>query len=738
MAEVIKIGEHNIVLPPRPKRKDDILFVNENGAYWRREEIMKDFPKTFFQYDKYVTELDKPKIKFDEDGKLIALSVEETAKLKRLQEREIHRRIHGVWFRNNDQVLWMPGDYYFNLMWAPMKNLSANGGYGDFRWFQNDYLIFKHYVDNDENSLGFFTTKAKKTGISQVTAGALVNESMLVSGKNFGIMSKSFDDCRDLNMSLIFHIVNKLPDILRPEMRKPNLHNLTWGRSQNFRSLKTRTEPLGTTIFGSKTKPDGFDGPVMYRDWLDEFPKYWSSSNVSPQLTFEKVSETVKLQQQINGKIYITSYPPEDDNKGFYEAKKIYFDSKLKTIGDNPLRRTKSQLYSFFINTLESAEGTFNRFGKTDQRKAFYLNEMERSQLKGDRIKLQAKMRQYPRSEDEAWGDGGYASTYDGVRIGIQKKILEEDDSAGIRPYKEGRLVWANSMWEGGKYDTRKKGEFSNVFFEALSEEEILHGRSGRLRIYQEIPLEMRCRSLFANGGKGNRDSNGFLKPMRDSERVGAVDPTDFVRKSGVEQGSMNASYTGNLYNPAIDTKYGKIASNIILSEYHYRPENPDEFYEDMVKEIIFMDKMVLIEANKKWLVTRLEQDNLQNFILYFDENGNIVPYNTNGQNKLISSTINLINAYVRAVKRYIQEVSKDSGMIDYLSTIKSIPLLTQLGKFRADATKEFDLGVCFGLLRLATESFEAYLSRKDSDKNNVDADALKVAFESLVMGSID
>ena len=718
--KIIQIGEHKIKLPAYPSSRDEILFINERDPYWRRQE---DIPRIFYDYNKYLTALNQDNTLYDQDGNLVSLSIDDTRLVKRFQDRELKRRVHGIWFKNGNDVMWMPGDYYFNLQWAPMLSLAKK--YGDFRWFQNDAMIIKNYIDHDENILGGYFSKAKKTGISQIIAGAYANESTMTRGRNFGIMSKDFqNDTKALNMAMYFYIIDGLPDILLPEVRKRNEHELLFGKSVNHRSLKTSTKPLGTRVFASKTKPSGFDGPLMYKVWLDEFPKYWESAKQSPDMVFKKTQETVKQQQLIKGKLYLTSYSTEDNNRGYYEAQKIYFDGKLST-KDKIMGRTKNGLISHFIGTLESAEGCFLKNGKTDQKKAFYFNEAERDLVKGDRLALQAKMRQYPRTEEEAWGEGGNTSVFDTIRLGIQIKENDDELRSGVRPYREGRLVWDNSLWEMGKQNTRPAGVFAPVHFEELTREEIISGKEGRLHIFGDLPFET-CRSLIKN----KRDEYGRLMPVDDSENIGAIDPTDYAIKSDVVVGSKNASHTGNLYNPILDTRYGKPISDILLAEYFHRPENPDEFYEDMVKEIIFFDKWVLPESNKKWLVTAFKKDNLHNFLLMRKKDGTIGPYAYGDDDRLMTTTHEVIDAYVRAIKKYIAEVKGGTG-IDRLALIKTQRLLKQLANFKADDTKKFDLAVCFGLLRLAVESFSIFKSGLNQNDN--DDAAMKIVVHEFL-----
>lgn len=721
--KIIQIGEHRIELPPYPTSKSEILFFEEKMPYWRRQT---DLPKLFFDYNKYHTAINRDLTLYDNDGVLISLSEEDTKLLQYYQTRELRRRTEGVWFKNGTDIIWMPGDYYFNLQWGPMLSLPQQ--YGDFRWFQNDVMILKSKVDTDPDDLGLYLAKAKKTGISQIMSGAYVNEATMIRGKNFGIMSKTFEqDAKPLNMALIFHIIERLPDILMPEERKRNEHEIIFGRSKNYKTLKTQTKPLNTRIFASKTKPTGFDGPVMHKVWLDEFPKYWEAAKQSPELVFNKTQETVKKQQIINGKMYLTSYSPEDDNRGYREARKIYFESKLAT-RDKILNRTKSNLICHTIGTLESAEGTFLPNGKTDQKKAFYFNEAERNAVKNDKSKYLAKQRQYPRNEDEAWGTSGMSTVFDTIRIGFQKSDLEAMHISGARPYQEGRLIWANQMWELGKFDARPKGQFCPVFFEALTEDQISNNNEGRLHIFEMPAPEQRCLALLHK----SKDENGKIKPLQTSINIGGIDPTDYANASTVNVGSKNAAYCMNLYDPILDTKKNRVASNILLSEYFFRPENPDEFYEDMVKEIIFFDKRVIVEANKKWLVTKLINEGLYNYLLLRKSDGTISPYKEGDENKLVSTTHDLIDSIVRLIKRYTAEVVGQDAGIDYLKHIKSKRLLDQLGNFDPTNTKIYDLVMAFGYTRLAAESFSIFKNSENVAEDDVTPEQMQILMKKI------
>src|ERR1700761_545536 len=112
----IQIGEHTFTTPPEPPHKE-ILFWDKKkkDQYWSRPT---DFPQTFFDWhnDPHSlgtgVELDAQLTRYHPDNTklLISLSKEDTAILfdkkeetgrEGFQDREMRRRVEGIWFYNN-------------------------------------------------------------------------------------------------------------------------------------------------------------------------------------------------------------------------------------------------------------------------------------------------------------------------------------------------------------------------------------------------------------------------------------------------------------------------------------------------------------------------------------------------------------------------------------------------------------------------------------------------------------
>ncbi len=694
--------EHTYVSPIYPDSKAEILFVNEKteNQYWRRQ---RDLPQSFFDYIPGLTVEDADATIYNSEGQLIQLSHEDTNILRRYFLRELHRRTHGVWMMIKGVLTYITGNHYFILQWGEMHgytNPESGESFGEYREFQRDIAYFYDIIIKNENISGGFIAKAKKTGVTQFLSLSYLNESTLIKEKRFGMVSKSHEDCKGTNMMLFQHALERLPMILKPRIKNITLSKVVFDSpkknvitAKNLR--ETKAGGYKTFVEALPTKEDALDGPKIWRAWLDEFPKYKSPF---PKQLFDKSSESVKLQQQIYGKMFLSSYPPEDDSRGFQEAKKIYYESSLSTL--NEINRTKTGLFKHFVSALNATEGTFDKYGKADKVKAFYLNEADRKSAGTDRREIQKKKRQYPRTEKECWESGGSGSAFDNVRISAQLADIEEEEKNGAIYYREGQLEWTN-------------GFMSKVIFTERTEFEKVNNIESKWRFFTKFKQSEINQPVI----KGFKDASGRLMPDEHGLFAGAVDPTDYKLKKDVVEGSKNSIHVGIADDIKRNTEFHKIASNIIAAEYFFRSDDPDEFYDDLVMAILYFGMYVIVEANKGWVVTRLKKDGLQNFLLLADKKlGVIRPFREGDELSLINTTEDRINDYCRAIARHIRVPAEESEP-DYLPLIKSTRLLYQLMDFDPNNTKKFDLVVSFGYLRLALESLSYIKKMLESER---------------------
>lgn len=720
MSQIITLGEHHFTLPSAPKSQDQVLFVKNkrDDQYWRRDN---DFPQIFYDWNHY-TKVNADRTAYNtNDGSLSSLSREDTVLLRNLRERELSRRVNGIWMMNDGDLTYMTGAHYFQLQWCRMMgyvNPYDGSKYGEYREFQRDFQYMYKLAELDKECGGFFCGKGKKSGITQVVASNYLEESTRLREKRFGMMSKSKEDCQRTGFAYYIFGLDGLPMIFRPKESNRNQSGIKFGDPQTrstgskaslLRNMKKDKE-FNTEVFVSATKADGFDGPVMEKAWWDEWIK---CEDPYPDELFKKMSESVKLQKEINGKVVATSYASETDGKNFTEAKKLWANAKLRT-RNAVTGRTNNEMYTYFIPADQSAEGRIDKFGRCERTGAKHFLISKRDQVKDDRDALQAMTRQYPMTEEEMWREGGgTGSTFDNLRLGVKSDALEKRLVAGDLPYLEGRYEW-----EGVRLKSR-------AIFIPLRDDEKMAGKVGLFRIYHEQLLDPESFNVpFISNLK---DDEGLYKPSLSSAYAGAIDPTEYSLKRHVAIGSKFAGTIMNFPNAEVNTRNGKYSTGRLVCRYLHRHDNPLNSYEDLVKMMWYFGSHMIVEANKSWFTTKMIEDGLENFLLVYDSERRIVPYKKYEHHTLIStqraagSGKDVIDEYCRAISAYLEKPGVD--MPDPMGMFDDEELISQLMTFDPMDTKRFDLAVCFGFNLMAINSFSAYLRRlgDNEDPNDID-----------------
>lgn len=710
-----QIGEHTVDIPDWQQGME---LLNEGlpdvDSYWRRIE----FPKLFYDIKDY-TKMFSHGTEYDSDGKLLSVSEEDSRIVKDLIVKDIYRRKFGVHIKIKNKIKWIAPDYYFFLQWFNQKHIAidANGNsYGSYRDIQNTILQLWEYVKKNPEIAGLIVPKIKKSGMTYLFAGALLNE--FTSTRNIDILAMSKDP--DTALASVFAFVkygyDEMPYALRGKLSKTNESELFLGKPKEVKNQYSTTgRYLRSTFTVTKTKVAAFDGYVPFRCWVDEFPKLWKASKVSVKETMDKSIEAVKKNQQITGKILFTSYMPEEFDKGFEEARDYCNRSLLRTIKDGSLR-TDSSLIIFPIYAYQSNQECFDIYGDCDEQEAAKKTLAERATKTSPRD-IQSHKRQYPMSWGEMFDNTGAGSTFNGIRLAPRDTFLREEDLKGVRFYKEGHLRWENSDWE---HRARPIGKFCPVYFQELTPSEIAEGKKGSFKIFFDLEKDFPdLRYMLNRPFRESIKRNELYVPHHDNLGVSSVDPVDYKIASQVREGSLNASYGGFVFDPIIDSIAKDFITDAPLYEYNFRHENPDKILEDMIKAMMYWGFYCLVENNKGWINTELQKHELQNFLLVRQSDGSITPWEDfaefDGGNRMVSSDEKMINSYCAAISRYLS--APPDGEVDRLNQLKSYDLTGQLLDFDPMNTRRYDLGVSFGFWRIAIESYSVWRLYKQSSK---------------------
>ena len=346
-----------------------------------------------------------------------------------------------------------------------------------------------------------------------------------------------------------------------------------------------------------------------------------------------------------------------------------------------------------------------------------------RDRVRKDRKMLMAEVRQNPNNEEEAFGSNQAGSVFPPDRLlEIGRHIEEEKRQMPVAPYMEGRLEWVNWKWELGMKNKRPKGEFCNVKFIPLTKEEMEHGEQERLRIYRDVPLGIQ-NSVLRNG----RDEYGCVIPPAIHKYIFGADPTSHAAASEIIQGSKNSYTVISRRDDQLDAIYKGVASGTIDLQYFYRPELPDEAYEDLLKLIIYTGALGIVEANMPEFATRLIAEGMGQFLIVKDKDGNKCIWQrwmglaneSDKQYHLIRTTANspdtkiILESFVRLMLMIISR--PQNGEKDYGMAIKDERLIEQLKKVTkiwesGGSSKLFDMFMSWGYALYADDIYTGLL----------------------------
>lgn len=730
-----QIGEHTIKVP-LPKKQSDIFFLKEpkGNQYWDRDKYIaeNDYRKIWFDFIPNYTRMDQAATSYNNDGLLVTLNPEDSEYVDGIYQQETDRRMNGIHFMNDGEATWITGDHYFFLMYARIQRHDGKGNYGDYRVFQSDYLYLIHhcntsrFTSNPEeeprpNKLGLFLTKAKKTGITNIHwSGYYLNKATLYRNRNLGYMNIDLKQAAKTFNDYFMFSYNGLISPLRADYRSRSLTdgNIVFAKSYaSSKKIKYNTDEddINSTVQCVPTKNKAFDVAVMSDITFDEPTKYEEDFGE----IWRTNKEAVKIQSKINGRAWLFNYTPEDNGDSFRASRKIFFESKLKTITANSEGQTTTGLICHHIPACESWEGAFDKFGRCDKQRALREIQRERDKVAGDANALQAITRQYANNEREAWGSGGATSVFDPIRLAeldIELEILQRAEQT----FTWGHYEWENPLWEIGRKDRRPKGVFGPVKWVPITEEERYRGKDDKIRRYRErLPQEVNQAILY-----GKDEYKNLIPPPLFSS-CGGIDPAEWTEAGSIEEGSMIAIDVMSIHNTSKNTAAQKVVTKVQLDEYLARPDNPKEWYEDIVKMIVYHGMLIVIEANNAATATQLEEEGLGHYMLFKNSEGVIVPYKANhrklpvelgGQLKFIKNVkaggINVISDIIIYIKSYLQRAKKEYGEVDYGELIRSERFLAQAKEFDAKDTKRFDLVMAKGYALMCHENYLALLQQ--------------------------
>ena len=711
MGETLKIqvGEHTFETPEIPPKKQ-ILFWDKKKSeqYWRRADAISDLPDYFLEWNESIEE-DAP-LTIRDGKKLRALSVKDTKILREFRDREIRRRIEGVWFMNDGEPTYLTGNHYFNLTWFAMikvdNYVEPGSPYGMYMQFQRDFFYFYEICKRTKYGRGGMVVKPKKTAVTMAMSSICLNEGTTRKQLLIRMMSTKQKDANASCFRYIDFAVSRMPTILTPAIANWNTFAVSFGMPEKKNSKAagklrdTNTEYLDCLITTVPTANNSFDTLTNDIAWVDEYTKIIDTA--SPKSLHEITIDTVMLGSSRKGTIMYTNYTQEENDDSFEEGRQVWVDSALGTV-DEVTGMTKSKLIRYamleqhgkFGEVKDGVLTMVDKHGKPNIGEIFEDLNQQLNQIKGSPSKVQGFHRRHPTEESHPWMEaGGETQMFDVLRISAQLQQIEMDESVGILPddfdlefeIPPKKIDEASTLCEfRGKVKLR-----------TYTREEKMEGKFGKFNWYdkQWTPQDWLIKHLnILAVDSGNK----LLKPRIDTPFFATCDPTNYALKKDIVVGSKNAIQVFILNTPYLNGLFGENVTNKrLMAEYLYRHDKPNDTLMDAIKVVLYFGCYILIESNMSWMASRMIEMGLGNFVLMInEETGILEPYSKNKKQKYFTSQGQTIGRYFLAGVHHLKE-PEIAGEIDNIKYIKSYHVLKQLLKIKPEDTTKYDAAVCY------------------------------------------
>ncbi len=648
----------------------------------------------------------------------------------------MRRRKEGIWFFNNGEPTYLTGGHYFILMWCQLwDNLNqteTTSAYGSYMEFQRNYAYFIEVCKATNLGSGGDVVKSKKTGITMFQALLCLAEAITTRNGWYRVMSTKEDVAKETAFKYTYYALERLIPILTPEYRS-NSTEIHFENSQipSKRSFKKQsaTNFLDSHFTTISTIVNAFDSGKNRIAWVDEQSKIEFDTKNTVE-TLHNITIATVWQGMIRvGYVIYTHYVSEKNNDSFRLAKKIFYNSRLKTVTEAS-GTTKSGLLAYAMFAQDGIFGGCDKYGKAIPVAIIdYINKGI-AQRKGDPASIRAWRRQFPMSLEDAWTEGaGELSIFDNVRLGMKLHSLVEGDSVTDFKYINFDFKWTSDpQIEEIKEIYKFPGQVKvNVISE---EDKAKDSTKGVFKWYRPEWTPGDFISKYAN--RITVDEKGNKAPYKDCPFYMAVDPTQYSQAKEVAVGSQNAIQIFLLPNAELNGYFGEYVSNIrLMVEYLYRPDSPRDTLMHVIQCLMYFGCYALIESNAAWLYTRLKEMGFGNFLIVTNkETGALEPYKKNREQKPFTSQRSVsggkdtIDEYVTAGKMHLNEPDP----IDHIKYLDSADVISQLMNFDPANTKIYDAAVCYLIGLLGVNTYLGWRQKEMQRQNAYSSDSVRIA----------
>ena len=621
---------------------------------------------------------------------------------------EWHKRLNGIWILIKGEPVYITGPaYVFFNYWH-----TEFGPLPDFRMEAVDYFQVWDHILNTPKCYGLLDIKCRRVGDTEKALFCGWELVTRYKNSNFG-MQKTTDEEAWKNFKRVIRSNKLMVYFFKPvpfdsdtpqkimEFRYPKRKN-NKQKTKGDIKYDPKTE-LNSVIDYRATELKAYDGERLRYYYLDEPGKISPAKmHVAQQWSIVKLCLTMNVGAKIVGKAALTTTVEKFGDGSTVQIMQDLWDmsnpNNLSEVGE-----TATGLFRWFRGYKYASP--VDEYGHHDVEAATKEREAKIKQFTREKKfdELTAYMRQFPASIEESLVPPSDECSFNAHLLDEQIRELGDRLLSGrdwpTRPTR-GNLVWVAGFGSDVKWvpDPRGRWEISG---------------------HPPVPNQRR------------RTSVGGWMP-ESSEFAGGCDPVDHMKPA--KDGSDAAIVIGALLNMSRENvnlleydEYGNITNaEVMVSDravciYRNRPVSPYDFYDDVIKTVVYYGCRINVETQKPGVINYMNEKGFGGYVanqpITTDVKGMA------GQKKMLSqgtpANEQTIGAYIEAIKVHVDTRSRTYSHMDLLKDMRFYN-----GADKKNRTKR-DLTVAWGWCRVLLNAM-SYISTKYEKKTGWEAPAFR------------
>lgn len=609
----------------------------------------------------------------------------------RFIEREYNRKNHGYWIFIKGKKYYIPGVMYFFLNYWSLKS----GQEIIFRMTDLHFYLMLLHCLRSKNCLGLIDFKCRQIGDTEKVlcfiywfATRYKNMKCAMQSLSDKHIYKSFKRMVYAYKKMDWYMKAQNKGSDDPEggimFEYPATINSNKKNQEQFKKQGTSAiaasdlmyehPALSSEISYGPSDPYYYDGETWNLWYCDEFGKMVRMDPIEALGVVEPAMIN-RILDKILGKVIMTSTVEELlSGITLKRAKILWRDSDPTKLGEDGM--TGNGLWRIFRSSLDRAPCDEWGFPKAKEEELKIKLKMQGYVRRGDMKGLIRYRRKNPLSIEDVFMSAQNESTFHIENLAARQISLEAD------PFK--KEVFGNLKWKDGIPDSEV--------------------------IWEPNPKGLWSISLHPSDHKFDNNAQvehiQMNKPANVHAFCGGVDPydqkTNISNASELSDGGIvvrrkfDANYDGDKFTPdGKPIEGGRFwETERVVCDYRHRHQNPNDFYEDVIKTFVYFGTEFLFEKNKgggleTYITTR-------GYALYIQEQPNF----TRSKKAMNTDQVG-ITATENSVNQSFELLQTES--CDYVNTIHHSRYLTEFLRTNWENRGENDILMAGGWAKVSS-----------------------------------